>query len=144
MNNHFDRLRKFRTILIIGLFLIMAFISGSGISCQSQAPSQAPPAPSPGLPEEPSPGAPPGAPPQIEAAIEGFAFKPATLNIPVGTTVIWYNNDSAPHTITARDNLFDSGSFSGIDTFSYTFEAKGTFEYYCTIHPYMEGKVVVD
>lgn len=142
MKNLFNESVALRTILVISLFLIVVFITGSGISCQSQA--SAPPAPSPGLPEEPTPGEPPATSPQIEVAIEGFAFKPATLNIPAGTTVIWYNNDSVIHTVTARDNSFDSGSLSGSDTFSYTFEDKGSFEYYCIPHPYMTGKVTVE
>ena len=44
----------------------------------------------------------------------------------------------------ARDGLFDSGSLPADGTFTYTFSQAGTFEYYCTIHPYMEGKVVVE
>jgi plastocyanin len=142
MNNHFDKSVALRTTLIISLFLIVVFITGFGVSCQSQEP--VPPAPSPGLPKEPTLGEPPATPPQIEVAIEGFAYKPATLNIQVGTTVIWYNKDSVPHTVTARDKSFDSGSLSRDGSFSFTFKQKGTFEYYCTIHPYMEGKVVVD
>ena len=144
MKNHFDKSVSLRTILIIGLFLIVVFITGSGISCKSQAPTQAPPASSPGLTEKPTIGEPPATPSQIEVAIVGFAFRPATLNIPVGTTVIWYNNDSTIHTVTARDNSFDSGSLSGGDTFSYTFEERGSFEYYCVLHPYMTGKVTVE
>ncbi len=144
MKNRFDKLFTFKTILLTSLFLMVLFIMGFGISCQSQAPAQAPPAPSPVLPKEPTPGTPSTIPSQVEVAIDGSAFKPATLNIPVGTTVIWRNNDSVAHTVTARDKSFDSGSLSRNGTFSYTFKQKGTFAYYCTLHPYMEGKVVVD
>ena len=144
MKNHFDKSITFRTMLITSLFLIVVFITGSGVSCQSQAPAPSPPAPSSGLPKAPTPGEPPATPLQIEVAIEGFAFKPATLNIPAGTTVIWYNNDSVIHTVTARDNSFDSGSLLEGDTFSHTFEEKGIFEYYCIPHPYMTGEVTVE
>ena len=144
MKNNFAKLTAFRTVLTISLLLMVLFIIGFGIACQSRAPVSAPPAPSPGLPKEPTPGAPPVTPPQIEMAIEGFAYKPATLNIAVGTTVVWYNKDTAPHTVTARDKSFDSGSLSRDGSFSFSFKQQGTFEYYCTIHPYMEGKVVVN
>ncbi len=55
--------------------------------------------------------------------------------------ITWTNRDSAPHTITG-DN-FDSGSISQGSTFSQTFKDAGTFDYVCTIHPSMKGKVVV-
>ncbi len=144
MKNSFAKLTAFKTILIISLLLIVLFIIGFGISCQSQAPASAPPVPSPGLPKEPNLGEPPATPSQIEVAIDGFAFKPAEITVPIGTTVIWYNNDTVVHTATARNKLFDSGSLAGGDTFSYTFEEKGTYEYYCILHPYMTGKVTVE
>jgi plastocyanin len=121
------------------IFLII----GLGISCQPQQPAPAPPLPSNGTPLEPTPGEPPATPPQIEVAIEGFAFKPATLNIPTGTTVLWYNNDSVDHTVTARDNSFDSDIISPGKTFKHTFQQSGTSEYYCRIHPNMEGEVTI-
>ncbi len=144
MNNHLIRLITFRRMLIISLSLVALFITGLGISCQSQAPAPAPPAPSQGLPESPAPGTPQAAQQQIEVAIEGFAFKPAEITIPVGSTITWHNKDSVTHTVTARDKMFDSGGLSGGDTFSYTFEQKGIFEYSCLSHPYMKGKVVVE
>jgi plastocyanin len=144
MKNHFNESIAFRTVLITSLLLIAVFITGSGISCQSQTPESAPTVPSPGLPKEPSSAEPPTAPPQIEVAIDGFAFKPAEITVPAGTTVMWYNNDSVIHTATARDGSFDSGSLSNGDTFSHTFEAEGSFEYYCIPHPYMTGEIIVE
>ncbi len=73
--------------------------------------------------------------------IKGFVFDPSTITVPSGTTVTWTNRDSAPHTITG-DN-FDSGSISQGSTFSQTFKDVGTFDYVCTLHPSMKGKVVV-
>ena len=144
MNNSLAESNAFRKILIIGLLVMVLFIVGFGISCQSQAPVSAPPESSQGLPQEPTPGGSPVTPSTVEVTIEGFAYKPATLNITAGTTVIWHNKDTVPHTVTARDKSFDSGTISPNGTFSHTFEQSGTSEYYCTIHPYMEGKVVVD
>lgn len=92
----------------------------------------------------PAPHTTPTTLPTNEVVIEGFAFKPATLSIPVGTTVTWHNNDSVTHTVTAQDNSFDSGSLSPGGTFAHTFEHKGTFEYHCKIHPSMTGRVIVE
>jgi len=144
MKNRFDTATVTMRILVVSLIFMVLLVFGFGISCQSQAPASAPPTPSPGLPKGPTSTEPPSTPPQIEVAVEGFAFKPAEITVPVGTTVIWYNNDSVIHTVTARDGSFDSDSLSEGDMFSYTFEERGTFEYYCIPHPYMEGQVVVE
>ncbi|OGO45366.1 MAG: hypothetical protein A2Z05_03270 [Chloroflexi bacterium RBG_16_60_22] len=76
--------------------------------------------------------------------IASFAFSPATITVPAGTTVTWTNNDSAPHTVTTRTTLFDSGSLSRGETFSYTFAQAGVYEYYCAIHPRMTAGVIVE
>ncbi len=83
-------------------------------------------------------------PTSTEPKISDFAFVPPTITVSAGTTVTWTNNDSVAHTVTTRSTLFDSGNLSRSDTFSYTFAQSGTFEYYCTIHPYMTGKVIVE
>jgi plastocyanin len=136
----FDKLIIFRAILITSLFLMVPLIILFGASCQSQAPPES----SPGLIEETNPGESPMTSPHVEVTMEGFAFKPAEITIVVGTTVTWHNEDSAIHTVTDRNKLFESGNLSRGNTFSYTFEQKGTFEYYCITHPYMNGKVIVE
>ncbi len=78
-----------------------------------------------------------------ELEISNFAFSPETVTVPVGATVTWYNRDSASHTLTSRETLFDSGGLALNESFSYTFSLKGTYEYYCAIHPYMRGTVIV-
>jgi amicyanin len=75
--------------------------------------------------------------------IKNFAFDPATITLKVGTTVTWINEDSASHTITS-EGKFDSGILNKGDTFSYTFNEAGTFEYICTLHPKMKGRVIVE
>jgi len=82
-------------------------------------------------------------PPRIEVSIENFAYYPDTLDIPIGTTVIWYNNDSVVHSVTARDDSFDSGTMYGGGQFSHTFNKEGVFEYYCIFHSYMTGEITV-
>jgi plastocyanin len=76
-------------------------------------------------------------------AIANFSFQPATITVPVGTTVTWTNNDSASHTVTADDGSFKSESLGSGATFSQTFATAGTFAYHCAIHSTMKGTVVV-
>jgi plastocyanin len=66
------------------------------------------------------------------------------LMIPLGTTVTWTNNDPAmPHTVTAVDSSLDSGQLAPGQSFSYTFDKPGDFEYFCTLHPWMRARVSV-
>ncbi|WP_440951919.1 cupredoxin domain-containing protein [Methanococcoides sp. FTZ1] len=81
---------------------------------------------------------------EYEVLIEDFKFKPDTLQISVGDTVTWINMDSAPHTATSNDEGFDSGSLSKGESFSFTFEEAGNYDYICTFHPYMEGEIIVE
>jgi plastocyanin len=76
--------------------------------------------------------------------IENYAYSPAALTVAIGTTVTWTNKDSVGHTVTTRTPLFDSGLFGKDKSFSFTFNQKGTYEYYCIPHPYMTGKVTVE
>jgi plastocyanin len=86
-------------------------------------------------------------------------YKPSPITINVNDTVKWINNDSEPHTVTAGtgagiasastnakgkpNGLFDSGSFKPGGSYSLKFNKTGTFNYFCTIHPWMEGVVIV-
>jgi amicyanin len=76
--------------------------------------------------------------------IANFAFDPANITVPVGTTVTWTNLDSVSHTVTSDTGVFESGTLSHNATFSYTFNSRGTFSYSCSPHPFMKGKVVVE
>jgi plastocyanin len=76
-------------------------------------------------------------------AIANFAFDPADVEVAAGTTVTWTNNDGAPHRIQASDESFGSEDLSQGDTFEHTFDAAGTFDYICGIHPTMTGTVTV-
>lgn len=75
--------------------------------------------------------------------IRDFAFSPDTISVTKGTTVTWTNKDSASHTVTAINNEFASGTLNQGQTFSYTFNEARTFEYECSIHTSMRGKVIV-
>jgi plastocyanin len=75
--------------------------------------------------------------------IVDFAFQPASLEVPAGTTVTWTNSGAATHTVTADNGAFDSGRLASGATFSQTFDTAGTFAYHCEIHPQMTGTIVV-
>jgi plastocyanin len=80
---------------------------------------------------------------EASVAIEGFSYG-EPLEIAVGTTVTWTNMDSAPHTVTqSGGGGFQSGAMQQGETFSFTFEEAGTFDYFCEFHPNMSGQVIV-
>lgn len=76
-------------------------------------------------------------------SINGFAFVPSTLTVKSGTTVTWTNGDEDPHTVVAGDGSFRSQVLGSGGTYSFTFPAPGSFDYVCSIHPFMHGTVVV-
>ena len=76
--------------------------------------------------------------------IDNFTFAPATLTVPVGTTVTWVNADDLPHTIAAKDRRFKSKALDTDDTFAHTFSTPGRFEYFCSLHPHITGTIVVE
>jgi plastocyanin len=78
-----------------------------------------------------------------EVKIDNFSFGPQTVTVPVGATVTWTNHDDIPHTVVSTDGVFKSKVRDTDEKFAYTFTKAGTYPYYCTIHPKMTGKVVV-
>lgn len=89
-----------------------------------------------------SPASPAGTP-EVLVEIKKYAYSPDSITVPAGTTVIWRNLDSVSHTVTAASGKFDSGIINRDKNFSYTFKDPGTYDYYCTIHPYMKAQVIV-
>ena len=85
------------------------------------------------------------APAPSAVVIDDFAFGPATLTVPHGTTVTWTNKDDDPHTVVSADasKLFKSPALDTDESFTFTFNEPGTFKYFCTIHPRMQGTVIV-
>jgi plastocyanin len=83
------------------------------------------------------------APEQRTTDIVNFAFE-RTITVPAGSTVTWTNRDDVPHTATDDNGtLFDSDFLLEGDGFSHTFEQAGTFTYFCRVHPFMKGTVIV-
>lgn len=77
--------------------------------------------------------------------IQNFAFTPASITVKKGTTVTWTNKDSAAHTVTENDGK-DGPASSDVNsgqTYSFTYNSVGTFQYHCSIHPSMTGTVTV-
>jgi plastocyanin len=72
-----------------------------------------------------------------------LSFSPQTLTISVGTTIIWKNNSTAPHTVTSDSGAFGSGVIQPGGTFTFKFTSTGTFAYHCEIHPYMTASITV-
>ena len=79
----------------------------------------------------------------VEVKIDNFSFGPQAQTVPVGTTVTWTNRDDIPHTVVSTDGVFKSKTLDTDEKFSFTFAKAGTFAYFCSIHPKMTGKVVV-
>jgi plastocyanin len=84
-----------------------------------------------------------GSPGENAVKIDNFTFSPAALTVPAGTTVRWTNYDDIPHNVVSEDKAFKSKVLDTDENFSYTFAKPGTYSYYCSIHPKMTGKIVV-
>ena len=84
-------------------------------------------------------------PATTEVKIDNFSFGPVTLTVPAGGTVTWINRDDIPHTVVSTDDskTFKSKVLDTDEKFSFTFSKAGTYPYFCSIHPKMTGKVVV-
>jgi len=89
------------------------------------------------------------APPQmtnemsVGVKIDNFSFSPPNLEIKAGTTVTWTNADDIPHTVVSNDKAFKSKVLDTDQRFSFTFDKPGTYPYFCSLHPKMTAKVVV-
>ena len=80
---------------------------------------------------------------EVSIKIDNFSFSPATITVPAGTTVRWTNRDDIPHTVVSDDKAFKSKALDTDENFTYTFTKPGTYGYFCSIHPKMTAKVVV-
>ena len=85
------------------------------------------------------------APQVVTVEIRNFSFQPATVTVHPGDTVEWKNDDTTPHTATADTPKpgFDSGAIQSGAKWRYDAREKGTYNYICTFHPYMKGKLIV-
>ena len=117
-----------RLTLLIAIVLAGALItacSGSGSGSDSTTP-----------PED-------GGGAAAEITMADFAFS-GVESVGVGDTVEVTNNDSVGHTWTAVDETFHSGTLASGDSFEFTFDEAGEFDYFCQIHPDMTGTITVE
>lgn len=92
----------------------------------------------------PEPAAAPSPSESVSIIIRSFAFEPADVAIKKGTTIAWTNRDSINHTVTDDNGgVLDSPILNQGQNFSFTFTSPGEFNYHCSIHPSMKGKVTV-
>jgi plastocyanin len=80
---------------------------------------------------------------RIVANAGSNSFSPNPVEVKVGETVTWINDDSGRHTVTSKDGFFDSGMMGKGQSFSYTFDKAGEYTYHCEPHPNLVGTVVV-
>jgi len=137
--------------ILRGWWLLLAAAAvgcGVGPAAAPQARQADPPMAMLDTPADTSPPDKPAAESPAKAStvvIDNFTFAPAELTVPVGATVTWVNRDDVPHTATStvKPRAFDSGALDTDQTFSHVFTAPGEYEYFCTVHPHMTGRVVV-
>ena len=81
---------------------------------------------------------------EFQVKIDNFSFSPSPLNVPIGSTVTWTNQDDVPHNVRSSEGqTLKSPVLDTDQKFSFTFTKAGTYPYFCAIHPMMTGKVVV-
>ncbi len=109
--------------------LTLALVAGALAGCFSDRLATGPEPPGTGVPA---------------VEIQNFAFVPADLSVPSGTTVTWTNHDDVAHTVSADDGTtFDSGAFGAGMTFQFVAGPPGTHTYFCRIHPFMRATLTI-
>ena len=98
------------------------------------------PATSPAATPDTGPSTEPAA---FEVSLAGRSFNPAVLEVTVGDTVTWINDDDTEHTVSAIDGAFDSGELAQGASFSFTFDSPGEYRYLCLFHSEMQATIVV-
>jgi plastocyanin len=138
---------KTKALLIPVLVLIAFALASCGGGDDTTVTEAEPAATTPNPADESSPAetqAPAG---QLERSakveIVDFAYNPDPVQVETGGKVIWQNMDSAPHTATADDGSFDTGTLEEGKLKSESFKEPGTYTYFCEIHPTMHGTVEV-
>jgi len=79
-----------------------------------------------------------------QVKIDNFTFTPPSLTVKAGTTVTWRNEDDIPHTIASSVRAFKSKALDTDDSFSFPLTEPGSYDYFCSLHPHMTGKIVVE
>ena len=127
------------------LLVVVAACGATGTAAAPDGPAPATQAQTHAMPAQSATGqGSPGQSSQSDAvAIRNFAFAPAMVTVPVGTTITWTNDDQDAHTVSATGGAFKSAALNNGDTFRFTFSKPGRYDYLCSIHPFMTATVVV-
>ena len=107
-----------KNFIAIGILMVLGVVAVSGCTSQNQSAGNT-------------------------VTIQNMAFNPQTLDIKVGTTVTWINNDTVTHDVVIDSGLFTSGNLTHGMSYNYTFNQTGSYPYHCAIHPSMTGTIVV-
>lgn len=148
--------RNLLVALLIGGVLVVgavAFFSTAGDVAPTPTPTPTPTpvpvtppvSPNPAVnPPATAPTPAPASPARVSVAIENYQYLPKTITVKKGTVVTWTNKDAVAHTVTSTSgSVLNSPYFGKNQTWSYTFDTVGTYDYKCAPHPYMTGRVVV-
>ena len=109
---------KRAALVIVAMIAIASFCAAKGLSAENQ-------------------------PAAVTIAIDNFSFTPKEVTIEKGTTVTWINHDDVPHTVVSTSQKFRSKALDTDDKYSFTFTEAGGYEYFCSVHPVMMGKITV-
>jgi plastocyanin len=132
-----------RKLLIIAPLLATAAIAAGCGGTYNNDTTSSPPAKSAATTEPAAPAAEAEATTTTEVKMAGSTFAPATIDMKVGETITFVNDDEIAHTATAGDGTFDSGTMDPGATFDFTAETAGEISYVCTFHPGMTGTINV-
>lgn len=141
---------QYYSVTVVVLLTIVLLITACGSSSAATGGTATHPGTTPTpSPASSSPVATPVAVVHVKIVTQGtmYVFLPATLTVKVGTQVIWSNDSNAPHTVSSDTGIFDTPDPLGINpgqTYAFTFTRPGIYPYYCNIHTYMTGKIVVN
>ena len=139
--------RRFPLLALIAVFAALG-LAACGGGDESTSESEAEPVPGATDTVETSPGSEESAPDaalerSVKVEIVDFAYDPEPARVQTGGKVVWQNMDEAPHTATADDGSFDTGTLEQNKLKSESFKQAGTYTYFCEIHPDMKGTVEV-
>ena len=81
--------------------------------------------------------------PTVVVHMKNFTFVPATVHVKPGDAVEWINDDTDAHSVDSSQRLFASGGLDTHETWTHVFKSSGSFAYFCDLHPYMKGTVIV-
>jgi plastocyanin len=129
--------------VVAGLVLVTACSSSSKSGGGSKAPASGAGSTTAAAPASGGAGGSTATSKAVTVDVKNFSFEPQKLTVPVGTVVTWKFEDSAQHTVQADKGAFTSKPLNNNQTYSFTFNSAGTYDYICSIHQYMTGSVTV-